>query len=64
MAATRPFADMLAQFLIVYLPVTRACSRHTVSAYRDAFRLFLEFMDQRQATPPDKVCLRTSPRRT
>ena len=56
MATTRPFADMLAQFLIVYLPVTRACSRHTVSAYRDAFRLFLEFMDQRQATPPDKVC--------
>jgi site-specific recombinase XerD len=56
MAATRPFADMLAQFLIVYLPVTRACSRHTVSAYRDAFTLFLEFMDQRQATPPDKVC--------
>ncbi len=55
MATTRPFADMLAQFLIVYLPVTRACSRHTVSAYRDAFTLFLKFMDQRQATPPDKV---------
>ena len=55
MATTRPFADMLAQFLIVYLPVTRACSRHTVSAYRDAFTLFLTFMDQRQATPPDKI---------
>jgi integrase/recombinase XerD len=55
MATVRPFADMLAQFLIVYLPVTRACSRHTVSAYRDAFTLFLKFMDQRQATPPDKV---------
>ena len=45
MATTRPFADMLAQFLIVYLPVTRACSRHTVSAYRDAFTLFIKFMD-------------------
>ena len=55
MATARPFADTLAQFLTVYLPVTRACSRHTISAYRDAFTLFLRFMDQRQATPPDKV---------
>ena len=55
MAAARPFADVLAQFLIVYLPVTRACSRNTICAYRDAFTLFLRFMDQRQATPPDQV---------
>lgn len=55
MATVRPFADMLARFLTVYLPVTRACSRNTVSAYRDAFTLFLRFMDQQQATPPDKV---------
>jgi site-specific recombinase XerD len=55
MATARPFADTLAQFLTVYLPVTRACSRHTVSAYRDAFTLFLRFMDQQKATPPDKV---------
>jgi integrase/recombinase XerD len=55
MAAARPFADMLAQFLIVYLPVTRACSPHTVSAYRDAFTLFLRFMNDQRATPPDKV---------
>lgn len=55
MAAARPFADMLARFLTVHLPVTRGCSRHTVSAYRDAFTLFLRFMDQQQATPPDKV---------
>ena len=55
MAAARPFADTLAQFLTVYLPVTRACSPNTVSAYRDAFTLFLRFMDQQQATPPDKV---------
>ena len=54
-AAARPFADMLAHFLTIYLPVTRACSQNTVSAYRDAFTLFLRFMDQRQATPPDKV---------
>src|SRR6478609_5875716 len=55
MAAARPFADMLAQFLTIYLPVTRACSHNTVAAYRDAFTLFLRFIDQRQATPPDKV---------
>ena len=55
MATARPFADTLAQFLTVYLPVTRACSRHTVCAYRDAFMLFLRFMDQQQATPPDRV---------
>jgi site-specific recombinase XerD len=46
MAAARSFADMLAQFLTIYLPVTRACSPNTVSAYRDAFTLFLRFMDQ------------------
>lgn len=40
MATARPFAETLAQFLTVYLPVTRACSRHTVCAYRDAFTLF------------------------
>ena len=55
MAAARSFADMLAQFLTVYLPVTRACSPNTISAYRDAFTLFLRFMDRQQATPPDKV---------
>ena len=55
MAAARSFADMLAQFLTVHLPVTRACSRNTICAYRDAFMLFLRFMDQQQATPPDKV---------
>jgi integrase/recombinase XerD len=56
MATARPFADTLAQFLTVYLPVTRACSRHTVAAYRDAFTLFLRFMDQQQATSPDRIC--------
>lgn len=55
MAAVRSFADMLAQFLTIYLPVTRACSPNTVTAYRDAFTLFLRFMDQQQATSPDKV---------
>lgn len=55
MAAARSFADTLARFLTIYLPVTRACSPNTVSAYRDAFTLFLRFMNQRQATPPDQV---------
>src|SRR5665811_2445800 len=55
MATVRPFADMLAQFLTVYLPVTRDCSRHTIAAYRDAVMLFLRFMDQQQAIPPNKV---------
>jgi site-specific recombinase XerD len=56
MAAPRPFADMLAQFFTVHLPVARACSANTIVAYRDAFTLFLRFMDQRRATPPDRVC--------
>jgi len=55
MAAARPFADMLARFLTVHLPVTRDCSRNTISAYRDAFTLFLRFMEVRLATPPDRV---------
>lgn len=55
MATARPFADMLAGFLTVYLPITRACSPNTISAYRDAFMLFLRFMDTCQATTPDKV---------
>lgn len=53
--AARPFAEMLAQFLTVHLPVTRACSQNTITAYRDAFTLFLRYMDQQQATPPEKV---------
>jgi len=57
MAASRPFADMLALFLTVHLPVTRACSPNTISAYRDAFTLFLRFMDDRRATQPDRVCV-------
>lgn len=55
MATARSFAAMLAGFLTVYLPITRACSPNTISAYRDAFALFLRFMDSRQATTPDKV---------
>lgn len=56
MATTvRPFADMLARFLTVYLPITRACSRNTICAYRDAFTLLLQFMNQQRATPPDQV---------
>jgi site-specific recombinase XerD len=55
MPTARPFPDMLAQFLTAYLPVTRACSRNTICAYRDAFTLFLRFMDQQRATSPDKV---------
>ena len=55
MAVVRTFADMLARFLTVYLPVTRNCSRNTTAAYRDAFTLFLRFMEDRLATPPDRV---------
>ena len=55
MAAARAFPDMLSQFLTIYLPITRACSPNTVAAYRDAFTLFLRFMDQQRATPPDRV---------
>lgn len=56
MATARPFADMLAGFLTVYLPITRACSANTIAAYRDTFTLFLRFMNTSQATTPDKVC--------
>ena len=55
MTSHRSFADMLAQFLTVHLPLTRGCSRHTVAAYRDAFTLFLRFMDSQRATSPDHV---------
>lgn len=55
MPTARPFADMLAQFLTIHLPVTRACSHNTICAYRDAFTLFQRFMDQQQATLPDRV---------
>ncbi|MDQ6752267.1 MAG: site-specific integrase [Actinomycetota bacterium] len=55
MAVARPFADMLARFLTIHLPITTACSRNTICAYRDAFTVFLRFMDDRQGTPPDKV---------
>jgi len=31
MTAAYSFSDMLAQFLTIYLPVTRACSPNTIS---------------------------------
>lgn len=56
MATTaRPFADMLAQFLTIHLPITRACSPNTIRAYRDTFSLFLRFMDAQQGIPPDRI---------
>jgi site-specific recombinase XerD len=55
MGAPRSFADTLARFLTVHLPVTRALSPNTVKSYRDAFVLFLRYMADRRATPPDQV---------
>jgi site-specific recombinase XerD len=52
---SREFSNLLSSFLIAYLPRTRGFSSNTVSAYRDAFVLFLRFMTDTKGVKPEKI---------
>lgn len=51
------FADLVRDFFCERLLNQQSVSPHTVASYRDAFRLFLEFMQRRQRKPPSKLGL-------
>ena len=53
--ASKNFSGLLSSFLIAYLPRTRGVSDNTISAYRDAFILFLQFMADTQGKKPERI---------
>jgi site-specific recombinase XerD len=51
------FADLVRDFFCERLLNQQSVSPHTVSSYRDAFRLLLEYMQRRQRKPPCQLGL-------
>lgn len=52
------FGYLLSRFLSQYLPHERNVSPNTVIAYRDAFVLFLSYMNEAKHTKADKITLK------
>lgn len=48
-------APTLQSFFASYLCGQRAASRHTITAYRDTFRLLLGYLQEQTGVPPSKV---------
>ena len=55
MTANTTLAPLEEQFFTQRLMQQRQASPHTISSYRDTFRLFLTFAHQRLHTPPSRV---------
>jgi len=55
MTATSTLAPLLERFFTQRLMQQRQASPHTISSYRDTFRLFLTFTHQRLHTPPSRL---------
>jgi site-specific recombinase XerD len=55
MTATLTLAPLLERFFTQRLMQQRQASPHTISSYRDTFRLFLTFTQQRLHTPPSRL---------
>ena len=51
------FAPLLERFFIQRLMQQRQASPHTISSYRDTFRMLLEFVHQQLHTRPDQLTL-------
>src|SRR5580692_8438963 len=49
------FAALLERFFTQRLTQQRQASPHTISSYRDTFRLFLKFVQQRLHKPPSRL---------
>jgi integrase/recombinase XerD len=50
-------AQLLEEFFLNYLPKIRGASHHTLQAYRDALRLFLSHVAQRQGCTIDRLSM-------
>ena len=55
MSTPTSFAPLLEHFFTGRLMQQRQASPHTISSYRDAFRQFLHFVQQRLHTPPSRL---------
>jgi site-specific recombinase XerD len=55
MTTPASFAALLERFFTQRLMQERQASTHTISSYRDTFRQFLKFIEQRLRTPPSKL---------
>lgn len=49
------FAKELCRYFKVYLTSQRGCSPETIATYRQAFILFLEFMEKAQGKKPERI---------
>lgn len=57
MIATTSFATLLERFFTQRLMHQRQASSHTITSYRDTFKLMLEFVQQRLHKAPSKLAL-------
>ena len=51
------FAIYLTQFLSDYLPGQKNVSPNTIRSYRDTFKLLLQYFQEREGIPPEKITL-------
>ena len=51
------FAIYLTQFLSDYLPGQKNVSPHTIRSYRDTFKLLLQYFQEREGIPPEKITM-------
>jgi len=52
------FAEHLTQFLTVYLPAQKNASKNTIASYRDTFKLLLQYCQEQQDIPAEKLTMR------
>src|SRR5260370_25474577 len=57
MTTSTTFAPLLERFFTQRLMQQRQASPHTISSYRDTFRQFLKFVQQRLHKPPSRLNL-------
>ena len=57
MTSTPSLAVLLESFFTQRLMKQRAASPHTISSYRDTFRLLLQFAQKRLGKPPSRLAL-------
>lgn len=54
---SRDFPWFLTTFLSHYLPGQKNVSTHTISSYRDTFKLFLTYCEKERSLLPEKLIL-------
>src|SRR5438132_13620749 len=51
------FSNYLTQFLSDYLPGQKNVSPNTIRSYRDTFKLLLQYFQEREGMPPEKITM-------